>query len=113
MKKIIAVVMLAVTLMASSMEVMAGQRTRRRSVAQNSSRQYGYSRNNDYYGYERQDRSIWDRHRDKITTAAGALGGAAVGGAIGGKKGAVIGGLAGGIGSAIYTYKIRKKDRRY
>lgn len=112
MKKLMVVAMLAVTLLANSLDVMAVQRSRRRTADQYSSRQYGYSRNNDYYE-RRDDRSVWDRHRDKITTAAGAAGGAAVGAAVGGKKGAIIGGLAGGIGSAIYTYKIRKKDRRY
>lgn len=64
------------------------------------------------------DRSFWDRHRDKITTAAGAGGGALVGSMIGGKKGAIIGAIVGGGGAAIYTYGIRDKDgdwrrRRY
>ena len=57
------------------------------------------------------DRSFWDKHRDKITTAAGAGGGALLGGIIGGKKGAIIGAIAGGGGAAIYTYGIRDKDR--
>ncbi len=63
-----------------------------------------------YYG---QDRSVWDAHRDKITTAGGAVGGALLGGLIGGKKGAVIGAITGGAGAAIYTYKIRDKNYRY
>jgi hypothetical protein len=54
-------------------------------------------------------RTFWDKHRDKLTTAMGAGGGALLGGLIGGKKGAGIGALAGGAGSAIWTYKIRKK----
>lgn len=58
-------------------------------------------------------RSFWDKHRDKLTVAAGAGGGAILGGLIGGKKGAAIGALAGGGGSALYTYKLRKKNRRY
>ena len=66
--------------------------------------------NDTYYG---QDRSVWDKHRDKITTAGGAVGGALLGGLIGGKKGAVIGAITGGAGAAIYTYKIRDKNRRY
>lgn len=57
------------------------------------------------------DRSFWDRHRDKLTTAAGAGGGAAVGAMIGGKKGAIIGAIAGGGAAALYTYKIRDKNR--
>lgn len=68
-------------------------------------------RNQDYrYG---SDRSVWERSRDKITTAAGAGAGAVVGGLIGGKKGAIIGAIAGGGGAALYTYKIRDKYRRY
>ncbi len=63
-----------------------------------------------YYG---QDRSVWESHRDKITTAGGAVGGALLGGLIGGKKGAVIGAITGGAGAAIYTYKIRDKNYRY
>jgi hypothetical protein len=58
-------------------------------------------------------RSIWEKHRDKITTAGGALGGAIIGGIIGGKKGAAIGAITGGGGGAVYTYKIRNKNRRF
>jgi outer membrane lipoprotein SlyB len=53
---------------------------------------------------------VWEKHRDKITTAGGAAGGAILGGLIGGKKGAIIGAITGGAGAAIYTYKIRDKD---
>ena len=59
-----------------------------------------------------QDRSFWDRHRDKLTTAIGAGAGTAVGAAVGGKKGAIIGAIAGGAGSALYTYKLRDRNRR-
>lgn len=59
------------------------------------------------------DRSFWDRHRDKLTTAIGAGTGAAVGAAVGGKKGAIIGAIAGGGGAAIYTYRIRDKDNNW
>jgi hypothetical protein len=34
-----------------------------------------------------------------------------LGGLLGGKKGAVIGAITGGAGAAVYTYKIRNKDR--
>ena len=67
---------------------------------------------NDPYAYG-QNRSVWNQHRDKITTAGGAVGGAVLGGLFGGKKGAAIGAIAGGAGAAIYTYKIRDRYRRY
>ena len=67
---------------------------------------------NNVYRYG-QGRSVWDKHRDKITTAGGAVGGALLGGLIGGKKGAVIGAITGGAGAAIYTYKVRDRYRRY
>ena len=68
--------------------------------------------NSDTYRYG-QNGSVWDKHRDKITTAGGAVGGALLGGLIGGKKGAAIGAITGGAGAAVYTYKIRDKNRRY
>lgn len=58
------------------------------------------------------NRSFWDRHRDKLTTGIGAGAGAAVGAAVGGKKGAIIGAIVGGGGAALYTYGIRDKDNR-
>jgi len=58
------------------------------------------------------DRSFWDRHRDKVTTAIGAGAGTVIGAAVGGKKGAIIGAIAGGAGSALYTYKVRDRNRR-
>lgn len=95
-------------------------------VYRNDSYQYGaYNnsgyRNSDYYGnsgYYGNDgyydsRSVWQRSRDKITTAAGTGAGAAIGGLIGGKRGAIVGAIAGGGGAALYTYKIRDKYRRY
>ena len=71
------------------------------------------SSNRVYYNYEPRKRSFWDQHRDKLTVAMGTGAGAAVGGLVGGKKGALIGGLAGAGGSALYTYKLRKRDRNY
>ena len=67
----------------------------------------------DYNNTQPRKRSFWQKHRDKLTVAMGAGGGAIVGGLIGGKKGAAIGAIAGGGGAAVYTYKIRNKDRRY
>ena len=66
-----------------------------------------------YYDYQPQKRSFWDKHRDKLTVAMGTGAGAAIGGLIGGKKGAAIGALSGAGGSALWTYKLRKRDRSY
>jgi hypothetical protein len=66
-----------------------------------------------YYDYQPKKRSFWDKHRDKLTVAMGAGAGAAIGGLVGGKKGAVIGGLSGAGGSALWTYKLRNRDRSY
>jgi hypothetical protein len=68
-----------------------------------------------YYNYNEQprSRSFWQKHRDKLTVAMGTGGGAVVGGLLGGKKGAAIGALAGAGGSALYTYKLRNRTRRY
>jgi len=73
-----------------------------------------YGNRSVYYSYNEQPkRTFWQKHRDKLTVAAGAGTGALVGGLIGGKKGAGIGLLGGGAGSALYTYKLRHKHRRY
>ncbi|HUQ34347.1 MAG TPA: hypothetical protein VM095_19655 [Pyrinomonadaceae bacterium] len=68
-----------------------------------------------YYDYNTQPRkrTFWQKHRDKLTVAMGAGGGSLLGALIGGKKGAAIGALAGGGGAAVYTYGIRKRNRRY
>ena len=66
-----------------------------------------------YYNYEPRKRSFWDKHRDKLTVAIGTGAGAAVGGLIGGKKGAAIGALSGAGGSALWTYKLRNRNRNY
>lgn len=66
-----------------------------------------------YYDYQPKQRSFWDKHRDKLTVAMGTGAGAAIGGLVGGKKGAAIGALSGAGGSALWTYKLRKRDRSY
>jgi hypothetical protein len=81
---------------------------RARTVARNDGRRVYYDYNN-----QPRSRSFWQKHRDKLTVAMGAGGGALIGSLIGGKKGAAIGALAGGGGSALYTYKIRKRNRNY
>ena len=92
---------------ASTTRVVSRRATGTRYARSNGSRQV-------YYDYNQpQKRSFWQKHRDKLTVAAGAGGGALLGGLIGGKKGAAIGAIAGGGGSALYTYKIRKRNRRY
>jgi len=105
MKKLLATILSLILLAAIAVPAAAQTRYRQRRDRATLSRQYDYERRN--------DRSFWEKHRDKITTAGGALGGAILGGLIGGKKGAVIGAIAGGGGAAVYTYKIRNKDRRY
>jgi len=116
--------------------VPVGAQTRTRTESVRSSSRYNHSNgsaydnrvyrdsryqsevyNNSPNGYDDytygQDRSVWERSRDKITTAAGAGVGAIIGGLIGGKKGALIGAIAGGGGAALYTYKIRDKQHGY
>jgi hypothetical protein len=67
-----------------------------------------------YYDYNRpSNRSFWQKHRDKLSVGIGTGAGALIGGLIGGKKGAAIGALSGAGGSALYTYKLRKRTRRY
>jgi hypothetical protein len=84
------------------------RRTPSRVVYRNSS-----GRNRVYYNYEPRRRSFWDKHRDKLTVAMGTGGGALIGGLIGGKKGAGIGALSGAGGSALWTYKLRNRNRNY
>lgn len=57
--------------------------------------------------------SFYRRHRNRVNVAAGTGAGALLGALIGGKKGALIGGAAGAGGSALYTYKIRPKKKKY
>ena len=76
-------------------------------------RSYAHSTSGSSTYTQPRSRSFWQKHRDKLTVAIGAGSGAAIGGLIGGKKGAAIGALAGGGGSALYTYKLRNRSRRY
>lgn len=90
--------------------------TQPRVVYRNTGRSYARSSSSTrrvYYDYQTHKRSFWQKHRDKLTVAMGAGGGAALGALFGGKKGAAIGALAGGGGSALYTYKLRNRARRY
>jgi hypothetical protein len=84
-----------------------------RAVYRSASRSSSSSRRV-YYDYQKpKGRSFWSKHRDKLTVAMGTGGGALLGGLIGGKKGAAIGALSGAGGSALYTYKLRNRNRRY
>ena len=107
MKKLLATLMCLIVL--SIAAVPAGAQTRR----YRDQRSY---QSRSYYDYNRgyDNRSFWEKHRDKLTTGGGILGGAIIGSIIGGKKGAAIGALAGGGGAALYTYKARDRGyRRY
>lgn len=56
---------------------------------------------------------FYRRHRNASNIAIGTGGGALLGGILGGKKGALIGAGVGAGSSALYTYKLNKKKRRY
>ena len=95
----------------SAVSTTATRRSPTRVVYRNSGSRASSSRV--YYDYQPRKRSFWDKHRDKLTVAMGTGAGAAIGGLIGGKKGAAIGALSGAGGSALWTYKLRKRDRNY
>ena len=71
----------------------------------------------DRYGRTRYVRvrkpSYYRRHRNRINMAAGTGAGAIIGALVGGRKGALIGSGIGLGGSALYTYKIKPKKRKY
>ena len=93
-----------------------GQTTAGRTVVTNGRSRYvaRSSTRRVYYDYSRpHGRSFWQKHRDKLTLAIGTGAGAAIGGLIGGGKGAAIGALSGAGGSALYTYKLRRRSPRY
>lgn len=117
MKKIIATVICLVAIASAAIPVDAQTRRRRYVDRTYQTRRYEpqYDTRYDprYDDYRYRDRSVWDKHRDKLTTAGGAVAGAVIGGLAGGKKGAIIGAIAGGGAAALYTYKIRNNDRRY
>ena len=122
MKKGLLSIFCLLALSLTAIPVGAQTRTRRfdnyrryeQRVADSRYRNEAYREGRDYRDrdYWDRDRSTWDRHRDKITTAAGAGGGAVIGGLFGSTKGAIIGAIAGAGGAALYTYKVRDKDRR-
>ena len=113
MKKLFGVITCLILLAAAVMPAWAQTSRGRYSGRWSQDRRYGYSQRV-YDDRRYDDRSIWDKHRDKVTVAAGAGAGALIGGLAGGKKGAIIGALLGAGGSALYTYKLRDRtNRRY
>jgi hypothetical protein len=118
MKKIFAVVLTIMMLAVMAAPIFAQRRSYPSDSRSRSARTYYeqrrvYDTSRAYYDYGYRDRSFWDRHRDKLTLAAGTGAGAVIGGLIGGKRGAVIGALTGLGGSALYTYKMRSRRIRY
>ena len=90
MKKLLAIFLLALTLIFSAGPISSAQTVRHR----------------------RHRRTFWQKHRDKLTVAGTTLGGAGVGGLAGGRKGALIGTGAGAGTGALYTYKLRHRRHR-
>ena len=73
-----------------------------------------YKKNGRWYTTRQyQKPSFYSRHRNRVNMAVGTGAGALLGGLIGGKKGALIGGAAGLGGSALYTYKLNPKTKKY
>jgi len=109
MKKVALTIFCLLALTITAIPVGAQTRSRRYDQRYDQQVYSGRQYNRDWYD----NRSVWDKHRDKITTAGGAGAGALLGGLFGGAKGAVIGALAGGGGAALYTYKLRNNRNRY
>ncbi len=107
MKKTLALVILVTMLLLTASPVYAARCGRFRHRHGN----YWHTHYSCIGDNHKHGRSFWQKHRDKLTTAAGAGAGALIGGVAGGKKGAAIGALAGGGGAAVYTYCIRKRRR--
>lgn len=118
MKRLLGLVLCLSMFGASALPALACRHHRRSHSAYGSQSRYrrvAYNRNyarRPYYAYAPR-RSFWQRHRDKLTLAIGTGAGAGVGALVGGKRGAGIGALAGLGGSALYTYKLRDRRRRY
>ena len=91
MKKLLAIFLLALTLIFSAGPISSAQTVRHRY---------------------RHKRTFWQKHRDKLTVAGTTVGGAGIGGLAGGRKGALIGAGAGAGTGALYTYKLRHRRHR-
>ena len=101
MKKFLAT-LLMMAMMAIALPTMADAQTTRRSVRTRTTRVTTVKKP-----------SFYRRHRNLINIGIGTGAGTLLGALIGGKKGALIGAAAGAGGSALYTYKIKPKQRRY
>ena len=111
MKRMFVAIMCLVLL--SGAALPASAQTYRRPYATRATQYRTYDNSRRVYYDERyRGRSFWNRHRDKLTVAAGTGAGAVIGGLAGGRKGAVIGALLGAGGSALYTYKLRDRYGR-
>ncbi|MCA1592483.1 MAG: hypothetical protein LC754_07505 [Acidobacteria bacterium] len=78
--------------MATPAAACAGHRHHSRYARTGQSARYNNSRRA-YYDYNTRHRSFWQKHRDKLTVAAGTGGGALLGGLIGGKNASKAAGL--------------------
>ena len=101
MKKFIATLMM-MAIMAVALPLAADAQTRNSRYTRRATTTRVYNRP-----------SFFQRHRNLINMGIGTGAGALLGGLFGGKKGALIGTAVGAGGSALYTYKIRPKNRTY
>ena len=79
--------------------------------AQTSKRYYNNGRTYNTRVVKKQN--FYQKHRNVINVGIGTGAGAILGALFGGKKGAAIGALAGAGGSALYTYKLNPKTKKY
>lgn len=108
---LIALFVFAVTLpLAAEAQSCRGRKYRKSYASRNYNARRSY-RTRGYSSYRRP--SFYRRHRNLINMGIGTGAGALIGGLIGGGRGAGWGALAGLGGSALYTYKINPKKRRY
>ena len=103
MKKSIMLFLVMTLLMGSLVFSASAQSTYYRKVVRNGRVTWVRTRKPSYYR----------RHRNRVNMAVGTGAGALIGGLIGGGKGAAIGAGSGLAGSALYTYKLKKKKRHY
>ncbi|HKN85141.1 MAG TPA: hypothetical protein VJW17_16970 [Pyrinomonadaceae bacterium] len=116
MKRLLGLVLCLTMFSASALPALACRHHHRRTyVSQSRYRRVAYNRyyaRRPYYAYSPR-RSFWQRHRDALTLAIGTGGGTGIGALLGGRRGAGIGALVGLGSSALYTYKLRDRHRRY